>query len=160
MQQHNRFRALENFILHVIEKKKVFEKEVARAKLQSAAADMDVFVQQANTSLGFKLVTAKISAGDMESLINIGDALRTKLGSGIGVFGTSFDNKAAFVCVVSDDLIKTKNLQAGKIVGVLAKIVGGGGGGKPHLATAGGKDISKIDEALNSVAEVVKGMMN
>jgi alanyl-tRNA synthetase len=60
---------------------------------------------------------------------------------------------------VSDDLIKTKNIQAGKIVGAVAKIVGGGGGGKPHLATAGGKDVAKLDEALKGVAAVVEGMM-
>ena len=60
---------------------------------------------------------------------------------------------------MSDDLIKTKNIQAGKIVGAVAKIVGGGGGGKPHLATAGAKDVTKLDEALGSVAAVVEGMM-
>ena len=57
--------------------------------------------------------------------------------------------------MVSDDLIKEKKIMAGKIVGTLAKIVGGGGGGRPHLATAGGKDITKIDEAVNKVEEVV-----
>ena len=69
------------------------------------------------------------------------------------------DDKVALVCVVSDDLITTKNIQAGKIVGAVAKILGGGGGGKPHLATAGGKDVAKLDEALRSVEAIVGGML-
>jgi alanyl-tRNA synthetase len=77
----------------------------------------------------------------------------------VGLLASIIDDKVALVCVVSDDLIKTKNIQAGKIVGAVAKIVGGGGGGKPHLATAGGKDVAKLDEALKSVAAVVEGMM-
>ena len=67
--------------------------------------------------------------------------------------------KVGIVCVVSDDLIKEKKIQAGKIVGSVAKIVGGGGGGRPHLATAGGKDISKIDEALEKTNEIIEGLL-
>jgi alanyl-tRNA synthetase len=52
--------------------------------------------------------------------------------------------------------MKNKNLAAGKIVGDIAKIVGGGGGGRPHLATAGGKDVTKINDALDQVEEIVK----
>jgi alanyl-tRNA synthetase len=95
----------------------------------------------------------------MDTLKSIGDTLRSKIGSGVGLLGSIIDDKVALVCVVSDDLIKTKNIQAGKIVGAVAKIVGGGGGGKPHLATAGGKDVAKLDEALKGVAAVVEGMM-
>ena len=92
-------------------------------------------------------------------MTSIGDTLRSKIGSGVGLLASIIDDKVALVCVVSDDLIKTKNIQAGKIVGAVARIVGGGGGGKPHLATAGGKDVTKLDEALRSVAAVVEGMM-
>jgi len=62
------------------------------------------------------------------------------------------------VCVVTDDLIKDKKLMAGKIVGEVAKLVGGGGGGKPHMATAGGKDIDKIDEALAKFNEIISAL--
>jgi len=65
------------------------------------------------------------------------------------------DEKVSIVCVVSDDLIKEKKLSSGKIVGEIAKLVGGGGGGKNHLATAGGKDTAKIPAALSKVEEVV-----
>jgi alanyl-tRNA synthetase len=60
---------------------------------------------------------------------------------------------------VTDDLIKEKGLSAGKIAGEVAKILGGGGGGKPHLATAGGKDVSKIDFALKELQNIVKNQI-
>jgi alanyl-tRNA synthetase len=63
------------------------------------------------------------------------------------------------VCVVTDDLIKGKNLQAGKIVAELAKQLGGGGGGKPHLATAGGRDVGRLDEVLRNTEIVVRSMI-
>ena len=69
------------------------------------------------------------------------------------------DEKVALVCVVTDDLIKNKKLMAGKIVGELAKRVGGGGGGKPHLATAGGKDVAKLADALGDTPAIVKQML-
>jgi alanyl-tRNA synthetase len=78
-----------------------------------------------------------------------------KMGSGVGVLIEQIDDKAGIVAVVSDDLIKQKNLSAGKIVGELAKLVGGGGGGRSHLATAGGKDVQHIVMALTKVEKIV-----
>jgi alanyl-tRNA synthetase len=72
------------------------------------------------------------------------------------VLFSKIEGKAGIVAVVSDDLIKEKKLSAGKIVGDLAKLLDGGGGGRPHLATAGGKDISKINDALIKVEEIIK----
>jgi alanyl-tRNA synthetase len=141
------------------EKKKSFEKELAKYNLKSASSDIEALIVKATSINGFKLVTSKVTAADMDTLKSIGDTLRSKIGSGVGLLASIIDDKVALVCVVSDDLIKTKNIQAGKIVGAVAKIVGGGGGGKPHLATAGGKDVAKLDEALKGVAAVVEGMM-
>ncbi len=155
-----RFQSLENYILELSERKKTIEKERAKFAMRSASADIDVFVQQAVSMDGFKLVSSKISASDMDSLKSLGDTLRSKLGSGVGLLASVIDDKVALVCVVSDDLIKSKNLHAGKLVGAVAKLLNGGGGGKPHLATAGGKDITKLDEALKSFPEIVKGMLN
>ena len=92
----------------------------------------------------------------MDELKSFGDEIRNKIKNGIGVLISTIDNsKVGIVCVVSDDLIKEKKLSAGKIVGELAKLVGGGGGGRPHLATAGGKDVSAIPLALEKVEEVI-----
>jgi alanyl-tRNA synthetase len=156
---HRNFRRLEDYILMLSEKKKSFEKELAKFNLKSAASDIDALIRNATPVNGFKLVASKIDATDMEALKSIGDTLRAKIGSGVGVLASIIDDKVALVCVVSDDLIKSKNIQAGKIVGAIAKIVGGGGGGKAHLATAGGKDVGKLDEALTSVAAIIHGMI-
>ena len=156
---HRNFRRLEDSIITLSDKKKSFEKELAKFNLKFAASDIDTLIGKATAVNGFKVVASKIAALDMEALKSIGDTLRAKIGSGVGVLASIIDDKVALVCVVSDDLIKSKNIQAGKIVGAIAKIVGGGGGGKAHLATAGGKDVGKLDEALTSVATIINGMM-
>ena len=65
------------------------------------------------------------------------------------------DDKVTLCAVVTDDLVKEKKLSAGKIAGDTAKLLGGGGGGKPHLATAGGKDVDKLDEAIAALPEII-----
>jgi alanyl-tRNA synthetase len=81
--------------------------------------------------------------------------LRNKVKGSVGVLFSVINEKVGIVCIVNDDLIKEKNLSAGKIVSELAKLVDGGGGGRPHLATAGGKDVSKIPFALIEVERIV-----
>ncbi len=97
------------------------------------------------------VVAARIAAADIDELKRLGDELRAKLRRGVGVLGTVLEEKASFVCVVTDDLVAEKKIQAGRIVGEVAKLVGGGGGGRPHMATAGGKDADKLDAALEQV---------
>ncbi len=75
--------------------------------------------------------------------------------TGVGLLIAQVEDKVQMVCLVTDDLVKEKKILAGKIVGEIAKIVGGGGGGRPHMATAGGKDVDKIDEALDRFNNVV-----
>jgi len=157
--QRLRIRALEDTILKLSDVKKSLEKELARRTIRSSAADIDALVHRAQETGGVKVVAAKIDAIDMDSLKSIGDALRSKLGTGVGVLSTVIDDKVALVCVVTDDCIAQKKLSAGKIVGEVAKLLGGGGGGRPHLATAGGKDITKLDEALRKVPSIVQSML-
>ncbi len=135
------------------------KKELSKYKVKEASSGIDTLVAKATPVNGFKVVSSKVEAATLDELKSLGDALRAKLGSGVGVLASVIDEKVSFVCVVTDDLIKQKNLQAGKIVGEMAKQVGGGGGGKPHLATAGGKDVTKLDEALRHTAEIVQGML-
>ncbi|NUO84397.1 hypothetical protein HUU05_30345, partial [candidate division KSB1 bacterium] len=80
--------------------------------------------------------------------------------SGVGLLAAIMDGKLSFACVVTDDLIKNKNLKAGDLVKRVAQITGGSGGGRPHLALAGGKDVQRMPEALASVAQIVKEMTN
>jgi alanyl-tRNA synthetase len=138
------------------EEKKQAEKEQAKQKVQQAAGSIDELINNAETVSGFKLVKAKFDVSTMDELKEIADKLREKIGSGAGLLYSIIDDKVALVAVVSDDLVKEKKLSAGKIAGDVAKILGGGGGGKPHLATAGGKDVTKIDEAISSLPDIIK----
>jgi len=153
-----RTRTLEEFILYQSEQKRSAEKELTKLKINSAGSVLESLVAGAQQAGAMKIVAARIDADSMDALKSLGDALRAKLGSGVGVLAAVVEDKVALVCVVTDDLVAAKKLQAGKIVGAIAKILGGGGGGKPHLATAGGKDISKIEEALRAVPGVVRDM--
>ena len=135
------------------------KKELSKYKVKEVASGIETLVERAASVNGFKVVSSKVAAATMDELKSIGDTLRSKLGSGVGVLASIIDEKVAFVCVVTDDLIKTKNLQAGRIVGEMAKQVGGGGGGRPHLATAGGKDVAKLDAALEQTTAIVQSFL-
>ena len=135
------------------------KKELSKYRVEAASSSIEDIIAKGVSLNGFKVVSAKIEVGNAEELKSIGDTLRSKIASGVGVLGAVVDEKVALVCVVTDDLIKEKKLQAGKIVGEIAKRVGGGGGGRPHLATAGGKDVAKLDEALQQVQSIVESMM-
>jgi alanyl-tRNA synthetase len=134
---------------------KQLEKETARQSLQQAQGSLDALIDAGVVRDGVKLVVARWNAADAEQLKSLGDALRDKLKSGVGVLAAVIDEKVSLVCVVTDDLISARGLKAGTIVGALAKRMGGGGGGRPHLATAGAKDIAQLDDVLRSADEII-----
>ncbi|KXK44567.1 MAG: alanyl-tRNA synthetase, partial [Chlorobi bacterium OLB5] len=139
-----------------LEEKKHLEKELAKQKVQDAAGSIDELVSSAKDVNGIKLITGEFSVDNTDELKELGDKLREKMGSAVGLLYSVIEGKIGLCTVVSDDLVKNKKLSAGKIAGDVAKILGGGGGGKPHLATAGGKDVSKLDEALAALPEIIK----
>jgi len=157
--QASRFRELEEILLKISDKKKAFEKELAQYRLKSLSSTIDSLIQSGVSVNGIKLVFAKVPATSVDELKSLGDTLRSKLVSGVGVLASVIEEKVALVCVVTDDLVSAKRIEAGKVVGAVAKLLGGGGGGKPHLATAGGKDVAKLDEALKETETIVKSLL-
>lgn len=143
----------------LIESKKKLEKEISELKLKGSLNQIDEIVSSSVLINNIKFAKGKVQSGNIDELKLLGDSLRSKVKSGVGVLISENEEKANIVCVVTDDLIKEKKLNAGKIVGDIAKILGGGGGGKPHLATAGGKEISKIPEALSKADEIIKNYL-
>ncbi len=103
------------------------------------------------------LITYKVSDLDMNSLRNLGDEVRNRLGSGVVVLASVVKDKISFVTMVTKDL-NIQGISAGNIIKEVAKATGGSGGGRPDMAQAGGKDTSKIDEALDMVPELIRGM--
>ena len=134
---------------------KQLEKELASLKTDELKTLIPSIVEKAVTVNGIRIATARVSVSDAEQMKDLGDELRSALkSSGIGLLGAVIDDKVQLVCVVTDDL--TKTYSAGKLIGVVAKELGGGGGGKPHMATAGGKDISKLDNVLEQFSSTIQ----
>ncbi|MFA4837791.1 MAG: alanine--tRNA ligase, partial [Dehalococcoidia bacterium] len=126
-------------------------KELESQLLRKIAESLLSEVVQVN---GVNVLAAKVAASDMELLRQMGDFLRDKLGSGVIVLGAVLDGNPRFLAMVTPDLVK-KKIHAGNIVKQVAQITGGGGGGKPEMAQAGGKDASKMDEALKIVPKLI-----
>ena len=106
---------------------------------------------------GVKLVTRRVEGLEKAALRGISDSLRDRLGSGVVVVASESDGKVALVIAVTKDL--TSRVQAGRLVKELAPIVGGGGGGRPDFAEAGGKDPSKIDQLLAEAPNALRAML-
>jgi alanyl-tRNA synthetase len=131
------------------------ENESLAAKLGNIeAGSLASKVKEVN---GVQLLAARVQAADMNSLRNMADELKQKLGSAVILLGTSDGSKVNLIAAVTDDLI-LKGYQAGKLIKEAASICGGGGGGRPDMAQAGGKDPSKLDNAIQFAEEWVKSI--
>ena len=106
---------------------------------------------------GIKVATQRADGLEKTALRGLSDSLRDRLGSGVVVLASETDGKVTVVVSVTKDL--TSRVQAGRIVRELAPIVGGGGGGRPDFAEAGGKDPSKIQDLLKAVPDVLQKLL-
>ncbi len=145
-----------------LEKNKVLEKEIAQLNQRNALENLDAILSSAKEINGIKMLSGRIDGLDMDTLRSVGEALREACASelAVGVLGSNTEGKAILVSFASDSAIKERGLQAGKLIGQIAKLIGGGGGGRPQLATAGGKQIENLDKALSSLANVVSELAN
>ncbi|NEU80178.1 alanine--tRNA ligase [Nostoc sp. UIC 10630] len=124
------------------------QKELETLKVQLAIAKSDSLLQTAETVGDHKIIVAQLENVDPESLKTAAERLLQKIGNGAVVLGSVPEaDKVSIVAAFSPEVNK-KGLQAGKFVGAIAKICGGGGGGRPNLAQAGGRDASKLPDAL------------
>jgi alanyl-tRNA synthetase len=128
----------------------------AATDLQSAA---DKLLEGSPDQDGAKIIIGEMPAGPDEQMRQQVDRLRQKASSAVVVIGWSEDSKVQLIAAVTDDLVK-KGLHAGKLIGQVAKVVGGGGGGKPTMAQAGGKEPTKLPEALELARRLVKDLLS
>ena len=135
--------------------------EEARRSLR--AGQREASRQEADTLLddvrdvgGVQVLAVRSDASDAQALREMGDRLRDKLGSGVVVLGSVFNGRPGLLAMVTPDLVE-RGFDAGAIVNEAAKVMGGGGGGQPRLAQAGGRDASRLGEALAAVADIVQG---
>ena len=119
--------------------------------MKAAVSNIDGLVDQVEDQGGVQVLAAELGEMPMDALRQVLDGLRQKIESAVIVVGSSSDGKACLAASVSDDLVG-KGLHAGKLIGQIAKICNGGGGGKPDKAQAGGKDGSKVGAAIQAGA--------
>jgi alanyl-tRNA synthetase len=106
---------------------------------------------------GIKIIARRLSGLDKGALRGVSDSLRDRLGSGVVVLASEQEGKVALVVSVTKDL--TSRVQAGRLIKELAPIVGGGGGGRPDFAEAGGRDVSKIDDLVAQAPTVLQNLI-
>ena len=131
------------------------EKALADARRRAAGDSAADLTTGAIDIDGVRVVASRVQVDDIEALRSMADGIREGLTYGVGVLGADVAGKVSFIAVVTDDLIKDRGLRAGDVVKAVALIAGGSGGGKPHMAQAGGKDAGKIDEAIAAVPEII-----
>ncbi len=108
---------------------------------------------------GVKVLPVSLKDVDMNSLRNLGDQLKEKLGSGVVVLASEMDGKVNLIAMVTDDVMK-QGAHAGNLIKEIASLVGGGGGGRPNMAQAGGKNPAGIKDALEKAIKVVEQQIN
>ncbi len=130
-----------------LERIKQLERELASLKTGELKSLIPNIINAATAVGDIKVAVGTVDVADSDQLKELGDALRSGLAThGIGLLAAVVDEKVQLVCVVTDDLTQTHS--AGKLVGAVAKLLGGGGGGKAHLATAGGREVAKLNDVL------------
>jgi len=138
---------------------KRLRRELEEMRMKSAAGALDEAVARAVEVKGVKVLTHRADNLERGQLRTLVDNLKQKVGEGIVVLGSAQpEGKVAIIAGVTPGL--TKRIQAGKLVGAVAKLVGGSGGGKPEIAEAGGKDQAQIDAALAAAPGIVAEMLS
>ena len=136
---------------------KQLEKELEVQKRAGALGQLDQLVGQVQIIKGVKVIAAEVSGTDKESLRQLVDSLRQRLGSAVVALGTVDDGKVALIAGVTKDL--TAKVHAGRLIQALAKMVGGSGGGRPDLAEAGGKDTSALKSTLSTIPALLEPLL-
>ncbi len=132
------------------------ENEKLKAKLaNNSLGDIMSQVKEVN---GIKVLAAKVPDADMNSLRNLGDQMKDKLGDSAILLASAFDGKVNLVAMATDAAMG-KGAHAGNLIKEVAALVGGGGGGRPNMAQAGGKNPAGIDDALAKAKEVVESQL-
>ncbi len=134
---------------------KGLEKELEALKQKLAGTKKDELIDQLQTLEGVNVLTAELSDLDNSALRNLNDQLKDKVDSAVIVLASKTDSKVIFVASVTKDLIE-KGFKAGDIISKVARIAGGGGGGRPDMAQAGGSKPEKTAEALTEVEKIVR----
>lgn len=145
-------------ITHLQADNKALHSEVESLKSKLAKDAMGDVMNQVKEVNGMKLLAIKVEGVDMNGLRDLGDQLKEKIGEGIVVIASVNDGKVNLMAAATEDAVK-KGAHAGNLIKGIAGCVGGGGGGRPNMAQAGGKNPAGIEEALAKAEELLKGQV-
>jgi alanyl-tRNA synthetase len=132
-------------------------RELDQARMKSASSSTANIGEKVKEVKGVKVLAHRVDNLERAQMRTLVDQLRDKIGSGVVVLGSASDGNVALIVGVTKDL--TSRVQAGKVVGAVAQVVGGKGGGRPDLAEAGGKDAARLDAALDGAYGVVEALL-
>ena len=134
---------------------KALNSEIESLKSKAAKESLGNVENDIKEVNGVKVIATKVSGVDMNGLRDLGDQLKTKIESGVVVIASETDGKVNLIAMVTDDAIK-KGAHAGNLIKEISGLVGGGGGGRPNMAQAGGKNPAGIDECLVKAVSVIE----
>ncbi len=134
---------------------KELEKEISRLKDRLASQATGDILSDVKEMDGVKVLAVRMDGTDVEALRAMADRLRQKLGTAAILLASASEGKVTLLCALTKD-IAGKRLHAGELVKTVARVVGGGGGGRPDMAQAGGKDVAKVDEAMELFYKLVE----
>ena len=131
------------------------DREITSLKDKLAAAQSSDLMSDTEEINGVDVILDSVEDLDAEGLRKMGDNLAQKFDSGIVILASQLEDKVLFVAKITKDLVE-QGYNAGDIIGQVARVAGGGGGGRPDMAQAGGSKVEKIDEALAKAEEIIK----
>ncbi|SHO46159.1 alanine--tRNA ligase [Desulfopila aestuarii] len=141
----------------ILANQKKLEKQIGELAAKLASSDLDSILQGAIEIAGVRVLAAEIPLDSPKTLRDVGDKIRDTMGSAVAVLGGEVNGKVALLAIVSKDL--TGKVKAGDIVGKVAQVVGGKGGGRPDMAQAGGPMVDKLTEAIGQVPKIVESLL-
>jgi len=133
---------------------RLLQKEVETLRRKSASGNLDAIIEEAKVINGVSVVTHKFDGLDLDTLRNLGDQLKDKLGNALVVLANVEEDKVTFLAMASDSAVKS-GIHSGNIIKAVAAVAGGSGGGRPNTAQAGAKEVAKAEEALKKVFEIL-----
>lgn len=138
----------------ILSAEKDLQKEIDSLKAKMAGSAVAEILDQKCSIAGVTVLCTSCKEADANALRTMGDQLKEKIGSGVIVLCSATEGKVNLLAMATDDVVK-KGIHAGNVIKQAASVCGGGGGGRPNMAQAGGKDASKIEEALQKAKEVI-----
>ena len=149
---------LEKKVLSIIEKNKTLEKELESLKKKSITSGVDDIIAKAEEVDGIKIISSVFDGVDVNGLRDLSDAIRSKEQNSVVLFGSAVDGKAMLLYAATKGAV-IKGVSCGQTIKETAKLVGGGGGGRPDMAQAGGKNPAGVKDAIAEAVKIVKEMI-